>query len=158
MASMKQARLSPRRAMAWRETPRRHAACRVRPIFTLRIVRPRISEPKLWNHCAKKLDGTLRKPTSFVWEFVWLKFHNYRFLVWKLAVAWRGIISGVALPWSTCRDTLRRTMRDVETASPCDLVLRASVDSYGSRFKNTTNGQDQGFQIDRPLPGWCSLS
>ena len=35
---------------------------------------------------AKKLDGALRKPTSFVQEFVWLEFQNYRFLVWKLAV------------------------------------------------------------------------
>ena len=29
-------------------------------------VRPRISESKFRNHCAKKLDGALRKPTSFV--------------------------------------------------------------------------------------------
>ena len=38
----------------------------VRPFFILRIVRPRIVESKLWNHCAKKLDGALRKSTSFV--------------------------------------------------------------------------------------------
>ena len=37
-----------------------------RPFVILRIVRPRILESKLWNHCAKKLDGALRKPTSFV--------------------------------------------------------------------------------------------
>ena len=37
-----------------------------RPIFILRILRPRIFESKVWNHCAKKLDGALRKPTSFV--------------------------------------------------------------------------------------------
>ena len=38
----------------------------VLPNFTLRIVRPRIFESKFRNHCAKKLDGALRKPTSFV--------------------------------------------------------------------------------------------
>ena len=58
----------------------------LRPFFILRVVRPRIFESKLRSHCAKKLDGALRKSTSFVWEFVWLKFQNYRFLVWKLAV------------------------------------------------------------------------
>ena len=35
-------------------------------IFILRIVRPRIFESKFRNHCAKKLVGALRKPTSFV--------------------------------------------------------------------------------------------
>ena len=38
----------------------------LRPIFILRILRPRIFESKFRNHCAKKLDGALRKPTSFV--------------------------------------------------------------------------------------------
>ena len=31
-------------------------------IFILRIVRPRISESKFQNHCAKKLVGALRNP------------------------------------------------------------------------------------------------
>ena len=38
----------------------------IRPFFILRIVRPRIFESKLWNHRAKKLDGALRRSTSFV--------------------------------------------------------------------------------------------
>ena len=38
----------------------------VRPIFILRILRPRIFESTFRNHCAKKLDGALRKSTSFV--------------------------------------------------------------------------------------------
>ena len=38
----------------------------LRPIFIRIIVRPRIFESKFRNHCAKKLDGALRKPTSFV--------------------------------------------------------------------------------------------
>ena len=38
----------------------------VRPFFILRIVRPRIFESKFRNHCAKKLVGALRKPTSFM--------------------------------------------------------------------------------------------
>ena len=42
----------------------------LRPFFILRIVRPIIFESKFRNHCAKKLDGALRKPTSFVKEFV----------------------------------------------------------------------------------------
>ena len=41
----------------------------IRPFVILRIVRPRIFESKFRNHCAKKLDGALRKPTSFVYEF-----------------------------------------------------------------------------------------
>ena len=32
----------------------------------LRIFRPRIFESKFRNHCAKKLVGALRKPTSFM--------------------------------------------------------------------------------------------
>ena len=35
-------------------------------LFILRIVRPRIFESKSRSHCAKKLDGALRKSTSFV--------------------------------------------------------------------------------------------
>ena len=42
----------------------------VRPFFILIIVRPRIFESKLRNHCAKKLVGALGKPTSFMSEFV----------------------------------------------------------------------------------------
>ena len=38
----------------------------LRPFFILRIVRPRIFESKFRNHCAKKLVGALRKPTSFM--------------------------------------------------------------------------------------------
>ena len=38
----------------------------IRPFFILRIVRPRIFESKFRNYCAKKLDGALRKSTSFV--------------------------------------------------------------------------------------------
>ena len=38
----------------------------IRPIFILRILRPRIFESKFRNHCTKKLDGALRKSTSFV--------------------------------------------------------------------------------------------
>ena len=38
----------------------------VRPIFILRILRPRIFESKFRDHCAKKLEGALRKSTSFV--------------------------------------------------------------------------------------------
>ena len=38
----------------------------LRSIFTLRIVGPRIFESAFRNHCAKKLDGALRKSTSFV--------------------------------------------------------------------------------------------
>ena len=38
----------------------------VRPFFILRTVRPRIAESEFRNHCAKKLVGALRKPTSFV--------------------------------------------------------------------------------------------
>ena len=38
----------------------------VRPFVILRIVRPRIFESTFRNHCAKKLDGALRKSTSFV--------------------------------------------------------------------------------------------
>ena len=39
---------------------------RIRPFVILRIVRPRIFESKFRNHCAKTLDGALRKSTSFV--------------------------------------------------------------------------------------------
>ena len=42
------------------------ALVRIRPFFILRIVRPRIFESKFRDHCAKKLDGALRKSTSFV--------------------------------------------------------------------------------------------
>ena len=35
-------------------------------IRKLRIVRPRIFESTFRNHCDKKLDGALRKSTSFV--------------------------------------------------------------------------------------------
>ena len=42
----------------------------IRPLFILRIVRPRIFESEFRNHCAKKLVGALRKPTSFMQEFV----------------------------------------------------------------------------------------
>ena len=42
------------------------AIVEIRPCFILRIVRPRIFESKLRNHCAKKLVGALRKPTSFM--------------------------------------------------------------------------------------------
>ena len=45
-------------------------AALLRPFFILIIVRPRIFESKFRDHCAKKLDGALRKPTSFVKEFV----------------------------------------------------------------------------------------
>ena len=38
----------------------------VRPIVTLRIVRPTIFESTFRNHRAKKLVGALRKPTSFM--------------------------------------------------------------------------------------------
>ena len=38
----------------------------LRPIVILRISRPRIFESKFRDHCAKKLDGALRKSTSFV--------------------------------------------------------------------------------------------
>ena len=38
----------------------------LRPIVILIILRPRIVESKFRNHCAKELDGALRKPTSFV--------------------------------------------------------------------------------------------
>ena len=38
----------------------------IRPFLILMIVRPRIFESKFRDHCAKKLDGALRKPTSFV--------------------------------------------------------------------------------------------
>ena len=38
----------------------------LRPFFILIIVRPRIFESKFRNHCAKKLVGALRKPTSFM--------------------------------------------------------------------------------------------
>ena len=38
----------------------------LRPFVILRIVRPRIFESEFRNHCAKKLVGALRKPTSFV--------------------------------------------------------------------------------------------
>ena len=38
----------------------------LRPFFILRIVGPRILESKVRNHCAKKLVGALRKPTSSV--------------------------------------------------------------------------------------------
>ena len=62
------------------------ALASLRPLFILRIVRPRIFESKFRNHCAKKLDGALRKPTSFVKEFVWPKLQIWRFLVWKLTV------------------------------------------------------------------------
>ena len=41
----------------------------IRPFFILRFVRPRIFESKFRDHCAKKLDGALRKSTSFVEEF-----------------------------------------------------------------------------------------
>ena len=43
-----------------------YAGSCIRPIFILRIFRPRIFESKFRDHCAKKLDGALRKPTSFV--------------------------------------------------------------------------------------------
>ena len=45
-------------------------SCTVRPFFILRIVRPRIVESTFRNHCAKKLDGAPRKPTSSVYKFV----------------------------------------------------------------------------------------
>ena len=38
----------------------------VRPFFMLRIVGPRTFESTFRNHCAKKLVGALRKPTSFM--------------------------------------------------------------------------------------------
>ena len=38
----------------------------IRPFFTLRIVGPRIFESTFRNYCARKLDGALRKSTSFV--------------------------------------------------------------------------------------------
>ena len=38
----------------------------IRPIFILRLVGPRIVESRFRNHSAKKLDGALRKSTSFV--------------------------------------------------------------------------------------------
>ena len=69
---------APQNKMLQHEVDPTCARQNVRPFFILIIVRTRIFEPKLWTHSAKKLDGTLRKPTSFVWEFV--------FLVWKLAV------------------------------------------------------------------------
>ena len=39
----------------------------------LGILKPRIFEPKFRNNCATKLIGALRKSTSFVSEFAWLK-------------------------------------------------------------------------------------
>ena len=50
--------------------PHGELTVRIRPFFILRIVRPIIVESKFRNDCAKKLDGELRKPTSFVYEFV----------------------------------------------------------------------------------------
>ena len=44
----------------------RWGAGRLRPIFILRILRPRIFESKFRNHCAKKSVGALRKSTYFV--------------------------------------------------------------------------------------------
>ena len=41
----------------------------IRSICTLRIVGPRIFESTFRNYCTKKLDGALRKSTSFVQEF-----------------------------------------------------------------------------------------
>ena len=38
----------------------------LRPCFILIIIRPRIFESKFRNHCAKKLVGALRKPTSLM--------------------------------------------------------------------------------------------
>ena len=38
----------------------------LRPIFILRIVRPRIFESEFRNYCAKQLDGALRKSIAFV--------------------------------------------------------------------------------------------
>ena len=38
----------------------------IRSMFTLRIVGPRIFESTFRNYCSKKLDGALRKSTSFV--------------------------------------------------------------------------------------------
>ena len=38
---------------------------RLRPLFILIIFRPNIFEWQFQNHCAKKFDGALRKPTSF---------------------------------------------------------------------------------------------
>ena len=38
----------------------------IRPFFILSILRPRIFESKFRDHCAKKLDGALRKSTFFV--------------------------------------------------------------------------------------------
>ena len=55
-----------RRVCEARGTEVRHGAAPIRLIFKLRIVRPRIFESKFRNHCAKKLDGALRKPTSFL--------------------------------------------------------------------------------------------
>ena len=49
-----------------RATDRIRVVIVVRPFFILRIVRPRIFESKFRNHCAKKLDGALRKSLSFV--------------------------------------------------------------------------------------------
>ena len=47
----------------------RGSATRRTANFILRIVRPIIFESKFRNHRAKKLDGALRKSTSFVLEF-----------------------------------------------------------------------------------------
>ena len=62
-------RVGTRRAAPRRDAPgdasRAQRIGRVlRPFVILRIVRPRIFESKFRNHCAKKLVGALRKPTS----------------------------------------------------------------------------------------------
>ena len=62
----------PEAARLHRARPRQKASggttC-IRPIFILRILRPRIFESKFRDHCTKNLDGALRQPTSFVQEF-----------------------------------------------------------------------------------------
>ena len=46
---------------------KRHRYAKVlRPFVILRIVGPRIFESKFRNHCAKKIVGAPRKPTSFM--------------------------------------------------------------------------------------------
>ena len=52
--------------MGARDTSPEHKNELVRPFVILRILRPRIFESNFRDHCAKKLDGALRKPTSFV--------------------------------------------------------------------------------------------
>ena len=47
-------------------TPQLKPGMHLRPNVVLIIFRPRIFESKFRDHCAKKLDGALRKPTSLV--------------------------------------------------------------------------------------------